>query len=77
MMRLDDRWSLVDPAYYCFNLNRELSGELFFDKVLTLNKILIDLVVFPKVFIFLSERLNLNLLFSTLNLKGMGYLLQV
>lgn len=33
MMRLDDRWSLVDLAYYCFNLNRELSGELFFDKV--------------------------------------------
>ena len=77
MIKIDDKWSLVDLAYYCFNLNYKVSDDSFYDEVLILKKFLIDLGFFPKELIFLLERINLNLLFSTLNRNDIERLSQV
>jgi putative sugar O-methyltransferase len=77
MIKIDDKWSLVDLAYYCFNLNCKVSNDSFYDEVVILKKFLIDLGFFPKELIFLLERINLNLLFSTLNRNDIEHLSQV
>lgn len=77
MMKLDDKWSLVDLAYYCFNLDPSISDDSFFDEVVILRKFLDDLGFFPKELIFLLERIKSNFLFTTLDSSEIERLSQV